>query len=284
MKYYIYLRVSTVGQTDDRQRPDIEAWLNNNGVKEYGEVSEKKSGAGKKNVLLYELLDRMEEGDCLVVSAVDRLARSIGDLALLFHEKIKPKKLRLVVVGMSMDIDFSQEVSPITEFTIQALSFAASLERSLILKRTEDGRKLQIKELKENGFYISKRSGEKRTQWGGHFEGKAVNTKVASRANHKAKQTWHVNSKAAKYVRNVAYGKGADEILMDLLEYVESDAEYSSRGKGEWNLAKVRRLQKVMLQWDVEIRMQYNIPYGKPIPVAVKYDLDCLDRAMRKYK
>ena len=77
MKNYIffYLRVSTEAQNLDRQ---LDA------LKEYGAdiiYNEKMTGTRKDRPELAKLIDRMTEGDTVVIESLSRLGRSTKDLS-----------------------------------------------------------------------------------------------------------------------------------------------------------------------------------------------------------
>lgn len=89
-----------------------------------------------------ELLPMMAEGDALIVSEVSRLGRSMYDLSKLIHDELKPRKLRLIVVGMGIDLNCAK-ITPIDQLILSNFSFAAELEKHLIRERTLSA--LQVK-------------------------------------------------------------------------------------------------------------------------------------------
>lgn len=89
-----------------------------------------------------ELLPMMVEGDALIVSEVSRLGRSMYDLSKLIHDELKPRKLRLIVVGMGIDLNCAK-ITPIDQLILSNFSFAAELEKHLIRERTLSA--LQVK-------------------------------------------------------------------------------------------------------------------------------------------
>ena len=74
----------------------------------------------------------MSAGDVLIVSEISRLGRSMFDLSKLIHEDLKPRKIRLVVVGMGLDL----RCDNLTAMILNNFSFAAQLEKQLISERT----------------------------------------------------------------------------------------------------------------------------------------------------
>ena len=88
------------------------------------------------------LLPKTKEGDMIIVSEVSRLGRSMYDLSKLIHDELKPRKLRLVVAGMGIDLNCSK-ITPIDQLILSNFSFAAELEKHLIRERTLSA--LQVK-------------------------------------------------------------------------------------------------------------------------------------------
>ena len=78
-----YIRVSSDKQTVDNQRLAILDYCNKQGIKvdDWIEVSmsTKKTPAQRR---IDELLDRLKEGDRLIVAELSRLARSVGQIAV----------------------------------------------------------------------------------------------------------------------------------------------------------------------------------------------------------
>jgi DNA invertase Pin-like site-specific DNA recombinase len=81
------------------------------------------------------LLPKMNAGDMLIVSEISRLGRSMFDLSKLIHTELKPRKLRLVVCNMSIDLR-CDKLTAIDELILNNFSFAAQLEKQLISERT----------------------------------------------------------------------------------------------------------------------------------------------------
>jgi DNA invertase Pin-like site-specific DNA recombinase len=94
-----------------------------------GGVSYAERNLGKK------LLPKTKEGDMIIVSEISRLGRSMFDLSKLIHTELKPRKLRLVVCNMSIDLR-CDKLTAIDELILNNFSFAAQLEKQLISERT----------------------------------------------------------------------------------------------------------------------------------------------------
>lgn len=137
-KVYLYSRVSTDQQTLEQQERTAYEWLKAHNM----EVNEVVSDFGVSGGVSYadrklgkELIPRMKEGDVLIVSEISRLGRSMFDLSKLIHDELKPRKLRLIVVGMGIDLNCAK-ITPIDQLILSNFSFAAELEKHLIRERT----------------------------------------------------------------------------------------------------------------------------------------------------
>ena len=144
-KVYLYSRVSTSAQTLAQQERTVYEWLNNHNMTVDVIVSDEGVSGGVSYAdrkLGRELLPMMVEGDALIVSEVSRLGRSMYDLSKLIHDELKPRKLRLIVVGMGIDLNCAN-ITPIDQLILSNFSCAAELEKHLIRERTLSA--LQVK-------------------------------------------------------------------------------------------------------------------------------------------
>ncbi len=129
MKNYIfgYARVSTEAQNLDRQ---LDA------LKKYGATqiyNEKMTGTKKDRPELAKLIDRMTEGDTVVIESLSRLGRSTKDLIEL-TELFQSKGVHLV--SLKENIDTSTSTGKLL-FTL--MSAIAQFERDTIADRTCEG-------------------------------------------------------------------------------------------------------------------------------------------------
>jgi DNA invertase Pin-like site-specific DNA recombinase len=123
-----YARVSTEDQTLQLQRPRL---------KEAGcekVFEEKISGVVRKRPQLEKLLDEVRKGDVLVVTRLDRLARSTAEL-LIIAERLQEKGAGL----QSLDEPWADTISPSGRMVLTVFAGIAEFERALIKQRTEDG-------------------------------------------------------------------------------------------------------------------------------------------------
>jgi DNA invertase Pin-like site-specific DNA recombinase len=127
---YGYARVSTDGQTLASQEAELTAA---GCAKVY---SEKVSGARTDRIELAKVLKRIEAGDMLVVTRLDRLARSTRDLLNILHD------LKERGAGFKSLADpWCDTSSMYGELLVTVLAGFATFERQLIKARTDDGRK-----------------------------------------------------------------------------------------------------------------------------------------------
>lgn len=127
-----YARVSTDGQDLANQRAALKA----EGCTRIFE--EKQSGAKRDRHELARMLDHLREnvGDVVVVTRLDRLARSTRDL-LDIAEILKAKGAGL----RSIAEPWADTTSPAGQMILTIMAGIADFERSLILDRTSTGRK-----------------------------------------------------------------------------------------------------------------------------------------------
>lgn len=129
MKNYIfgYARVSTEAQNLDRQ---IDA------LKKYGVdhiYNEKMTGTKKNRPELEKMLDRMTEGDTVVIESLSRLGRSTKDLIEL-TELFQSKGVHLVSLKEAIDTS-----TPTGKLLFTLMSAIAQFERDTIADRTREG-------------------------------------------------------------------------------------------------------------------------------------------------
>ena len=186
MKVYAYLRVSTEKQDFQQQLNAINNYLKtkNLEIDSYVEDEGVSGGVSYKDRNLYSLIKKMEQGDVLVVSEISRLGRSMSDLNKLVNDEMKPRGLRLIVVGMGLDINCSN-LKAIDEMILFAFSFASQIEKEMIQERTKNALEARKRQIEANGYYISK-SGAKRTKLGGGAMSEAAREKAAVTAMKKA--------------------------------------------------------------------------------------------------
>lgn len=124
-----YARVSTHGQSLDQQIDRLTSL----GCQRIFE--EKMSGANRERPQLNRLLDHLRAGDVVVVTRLDRLARSTGDL-LQIAERIKALGAGL----RSLAEPWADTTTPAGRMVLTVFAGIADFERALINERTSAGR------------------------------------------------------------------------------------------------------------------------------------------------
>src|SRR5262249_11077943 len=130
MAVYGYARVSTNGQDLGTQIAELQAAGCGNIYKE------KASGAKTDRPELAKLIRRLEDGDVLVITRLDRLARSTRDLLHVLDELGKRGP-----AFKSLKDSWADTTTPHGRLMLTVLGGLAEFERELIRARTGEGRK-----------------------------------------------------------------------------------------------------------------------------------------------
>lgn len=133
-RVFAYCRVSTLEQTTENQRREIEAAGFT--VKPQRLIEEQISGsvAASERPGFSRLLDRMENGDVLIVTKLDRLGRDAMDVRKTV-EQLAASDIRIHCLALG-GVDLT---SPAGKMTMQVISAVAEFERDLLLERTHSG-------------------------------------------------------------------------------------------------------------------------------------------------
>ena len=141
-----YARVSSVGQSLEVQLDKLEEYGCRSGD---GTIfSEKKSGLDGSRTGLKSCLKHLRKGDSLVVTKLDRLARSTRDLTTISQD-LKERGISLKV--LDQDIDTS---TPTGSLLFNMLASIAEFETALRKERQTDG----IKKALDNGVKFGRKS------------------------------------------------------------------------------------------------------------------------------
>ena len=129
MKNFVfgYARVSTEQQSLDRQLDMLERY----GVDKI--YNEKMTGTKRSRPELEKLLERLTEGDTVVIESLSRLGRSTKDLIWLM-ETFNSKGINLVSLKESIDT-----TSSTGKLLFTLMSALAQFERDVIADRTREG-------------------------------------------------------------------------------------------------------------------------------------------------
>lgn len=131
---FAYVRVSTTGQTTENQIQEIEAAGFH--VEPHRIVTETVSGsmaiAHRRGFI--QLMDRLETGDVLIVTKLDRLGRDAIDVSstIKLLTKLGVRVHCLALGGVDL-------TSPSGTMTMNVLNAVAQFERDLLIERTQSG-------------------------------------------------------------------------------------------------------------------------------------------------
>ena len=131
---FAYLRVSTAGQTTDNQLQEIKAVGFK--VEPRRVITETVSGnvATAQRRGLTRLPDRLEPGDVLVVTKLDRLGRNVMDVGSTVA-KLAELEVRVHCLALG-GVDLTSSTG---KLTMNVLNAVAEFERDLLVERTQAG-------------------------------------------------------------------------------------------------------------------------------------------------
>ncbi|PAD35969.1 recombinase family protein [Terribacillus saccharophilus] len=125
---YGYARVSTVGQ-------DLEAQVSALTAEGCDKVfSEKFTGTKADRPEFQSLLDAVQSGDTIVVTKLDRFARSAGD-AISIVRNLFERDIKVHILNMGLI-----ENTPTGRLIFTIMSGFAEFERDMIVERTQEGK------------------------------------------------------------------------------------------------------------------------------------------------
>ncbi len=200
---YGYLRVSTEEQNLLNQRKVIE---DRYAVNEW--VEEKKSGTidyHRRN--LGELMNRLKEGDTLIVTEISRLGRSLNMIFKIVNE-LMDKNIRIIAIKNNFDLNPANKNDIVSQVLMFAFGLSAQIERDLISERTKQGlavAKMKGKrigrQLGETVYYVKLRKYEKDILEA-YRNGKSINA-IAKKYNVKWSTAKNFISKFSKMKKPV---------------------------------------------------------------------------------
>jgi len=131
---FAYARVSTIEQETENQIAEIKAA--GFAVEQHRTIAETVSGsvAIAKRAGFSRLLDKMEQGDVLIVTKLDRLGRDAIDVASTVA-KLEALGIRVHCLALG-GVDLTSSAGKLTMGVINAV---AQFERDLLIERTQAG-------------------------------------------------------------------------------------------------------------------------------------------------
>ena len=133
-RVFAYCRVSTTDQTTRNQSTEINAAGFVIEAQRLIEESISGSVAAKERPGFIKLIDRMEPGDVLVVTKLDRLGRNAMDVRTTV-EQLADSGVRVHCLALG-GVDLT---SPAGKMTMQVIAAVAEFERDLLIERTQSG-------------------------------------------------------------------------------------------------------------------------------------------------
>ena len=133
-RVFAYCRVSTTDQTTQNQSMEIKAAGFAIESRRLIEESISGSVAAKERAGFMKLIDRMEPGDVLVVTKLDRLGRNAMDVRATV-EQLESSGIRVHCLALG-GVDLT---SPAGKMTMQVIAAVAEFERDLLIERTRSG-------------------------------------------------------------------------------------------------------------------------------------------------
>lgn len=131
-----YARVSTLQQDLTEQINQLEAF----GCRKI--FAGKHSGNKKENQdKLDEMLNYAREGDTIVVTKIDRLARSMKQCVNILDTL---RERNIDFIALQQGINTAEKSDPMTIAYMHLLSLFADMERNFIVERTQEGKRLKI--------------------------------------------------------------------------------------------------------------------------------------------
>ena len=133
-RVFAYCRVSTTDQTTQNQSREIQAA--GFAIQPHRLIEESISGsvAAKERPGFNKLIDRMESGDVLVVTKLDRLGRNAMDVrATVEHLSDSGVRVHCLALG---GVDLTSSAG---KMTMQVIAAVAEFERDLLIERTQAG-------------------------------------------------------------------------------------------------------------------------------------------------
>jgi DNA invertase Pin-like site-specific DNA recombinase len=136
-KVYAYIRKSTDDQNLKSQKLAVYEYAQKNGnlTPEFIEVS-CSSRKSTKERRIDELMDRLREGDMLIVPELSRLGRSVGQVIFIVEELID-RKVEVICIKENLRLNGKPDIRG--KMMITMFGLFAEIERDLISERTKDG-------------------------------------------------------------------------------------------------------------------------------------------------
>lgn len=135
---YGYTRVSTLKQKKDgNSLEEQKKELIKAGVPEQNIYAEAYTGTKSNRPEFTKLIDSLKDGDTLIVTKIDRFARSVLDGVSIIKDLVD-RGVTVKVLNMGITVDNK----PVNKAMVTMLLMFAELERDLIVERTQAGKEI----------------------------------------------------------------------------------------------------------------------------------------------
>lgn len=243
-----YIRFSTLAQEETQQIHAISEYaktknLTIDAIEKDEGVS---GGVSFRERKLFGLIKRMKAGDTLITTEISRLGRSMSDLNILVNEELKPRGIRLIVIKMGIDLNCA-DLTAVDQMLLYAFSFAAQLEKEMIVQRTQSALDARKELIKTDGGFISK-AGNFCTHLGGKKGDDMTEAHRAAYANSKRrKEEWRKTGLFAWVELQLRRGRSRKDIVEEARTMYEKDPE-------RWGTRNGRPLTEAILSlWAKDI-------------------------------
>lgn len=127
-----YCRVSTRGQLDGNSLEEQRGLI----IQRYpqADIIEESYSAAKDRVIFNDVLDRLGDGDILVVTKLDRFCRTTKE-GLQYIDSLMNKGVKIHILNMGLIED-----TPMGRLIVTNLLAFAEFERAMIIERTQSGK------------------------------------------------------------------------------------------------------------------------------------------------
>lgn len=158
MANYIYTRVSTENQDLQSQINELKQYANDKMMaidEVFGGVYSSTKSSDEREITV--LKNRIKSGDCILVSEVSRLGRSLVEV-MGFIQEMTEKGIRLIFTRHNIDTNYDELTH--SDFILLAnLAMMAEVEKRFIVQRT----KSTLQRKKEQGIKVGRPANDKGT-------------------------------------------------------------------------------------------------------------------------
>ena len=159
MKKYAYWRVSSTEQNESRQLSAFRSC-----GEEIDEIyGDKLSGKNTDRPGYQAMLAKLEPGDLVIFSSIDRMSRSYEDIAKEWQTITRDKECDILILDMKELLDTRKGKdligTLISDIVVKLLGYVAETERQNIRKRQAEG--IAAMPVDSDGYKVSRKTGRR---------------------------------------------------------------------------------------------------------------------------